>query len=476
YWTHQLEAISPLELPTDFPRPAIQSIRGATKQLQIDTSLSEQIMAFAQAQHITPFMLILSACKVLLYRYSNQQDICIGSPVAGRTTKAVEPLIGCFVNTLALRSQLDAGQTVQDLLQTVKQVTLDAFSNQLVPFEQIVEVLGIERDLSRSPIFQVSFTYQNTPPPQANFVGELEVDTGLEVDIPVTTQRDLSIFAMETPEGLQLMMNYCIDLFQTETIQQMLEHLHLLLKAMIEQPQTTLGQLPMMSKQERKLLLEEFNPTPFAYPQDQSITDLFEQQVTNHPDQIALVFGDRTWTYEQLNAQADRLAHYLQQRYEIESGDLVAMMLPRSEWAIIAILGILKAGAAYVPIDSKYPLERKQYILEDTQAKVLLIQSDALMEVIDFELKVCSVDLELLAFDAIESTFDEPKLLHPKTQLAYVMYTSGSTGVPKGVLIPHQAIARLIYNPDFAFLNEQSRLYQYAPLAFDASTFEIWGA
>ncbi|MEM9821143.1 MAG: amino acid adenylation domain-containing protein [Bacteroidota bacterium] len=475
YWKGQLREVTPLELPTDLPRPAIQSIRGGTLATQLNKEVTQQLLSLAQSQQVTPFMLIMAACKVLLYRYSNQQDICIGTPVAGRTTKASEQLIGCFINTLAIRSKVEADMTFEQLLQNVKQTTLDAFANQLVPFEQIVEVLGAARDMSRSPIHQVSLSYQNVPDAQEVPEASIQMDDSLAAELPITTQRDLSIFAKELPDGLVLAINYCIDLFTEQSIEQMLKHLHLILQSVLESPQTPVAQLAMIDQGEKTLLLQEFNPTAVAYPSDQNIIHLFEQQVEQSPEQIALIFADQQWSYQALNQQANHLAQYLRQQYQVGQGDFVAMLLPRSEWAIVATLAILKTGATYVPIDLKYPQERKQHILEDTQAKVVLTLSSQLAEVMDLDATLCSVDIEIDNFEQENSPANPNFAQKGGQHLAYAMYTSGSMGQPKGVLIPHRAIARLIFNPDFAFLGPSTRIYQYAPLAFDAATFEIWG-
>ncbi|MEM9819502.1 MAG: amino acid adenylation domain-containing protein, partial [Bacteroidota bacterium] len=476
YWKIQLNELTTLELPTDFPRPAVQSIRGANLAVQLSPTTTQQLLALAQSCQVTPFMLVMAACKVLLYRYSNQQDICIGTPIAGRTTKATEQLIGCFINTLAIRSQVDSDMTFEQLLAQVKQTTLDAFANQLVPFEQIVDALGTERDMSRSPIYQVSLSYQNTPDAEGMPGGEEAPEGTTGMTLPVTTQRDLSIFAKEFPDGLVLTMNYCVDLFAAHTVEQMLKHLQMILQSIVESPKASVAALGMIDREERTLLLQEWNDTAFDYPDDQSIAHLFEQQVEQTPEQTALVFGTKLWSYQELNTQANRLAHYLQQQHQVGQGDFVAMLVPRSEWAIVAILGILKTGAAYVPIDLKYPQERKQHILNDTQAKVVLTLSDQLAEVMELDATLCTLDMELSAFEQ-EGSASNPDFAQQGGQhLAYAMYTSGSTGLPKGVLIPHRAIARLIFSADFAFLGQETRMYQYAPLAFDASTFEIWGS
>ncbi|MEM9821491.1 MAG: amino acid adenylation domain-containing protein, partial [Bacteroidota bacterium] len=473
YWKQQLTGVSPLELPTDFPRPKIQSTRGNNQFLLLNPTLSQQLHQLAKQQQVTPFMLLMAACKLLMHRYSGQEDICIGTSVAGRTARATEALIGCFVNTLAIRSQVNQQQSFVDFLQQVKQSTLDAYANQTVPFEQVVSAIGIERDLSHSPIFQVSLTYQNTPPAQQRFSEDIHLDESPTESLSIKTQRDLSFFASETEEGLQLAINYCTDLFNDQTAKGMLGHLQQLLQAIVEQAGQAIGQLEMIGQDEQTQLIEQFNQTKADYPKTQSIAQLFEAQVALHPEKTALAFNDQSWTYQELNQQANLLAHFLVEQHQIQSGDFVGILMDRSEWMIISILGILKAGAAYVPIDPKYPGDRKAFMIQDTAIKTLLILSEHLFEAATLDVSTFALDIQL---DELEQ-FDRqtsPKVTSHIQDNAYIMYTSGTTGQPKGILIRQQSVIQLAHEQRHLAVNKDDKVLQWSNFAFDGSIYEIF--
>ncbi|MEM8906776.1 MAG: amino acid adenylation domain-containing protein, partial [Bacteroidota bacterium] len=475
YWTQQLEDVKPLALPTDFPRPAIQSIRGGATFIELDAAFSEQLLQLAQREGVTPFMLIMSVCQILIARHSNQTDICIGTPVAGRTAKATEALIGCFINTLAIRSQVPLDTPFVDFLQSIKQTTLDAFAHQLVPFEQVVEATGTERDMSRSPIFQVTLTYQNMPEAKEDFSDDLEIDADFMGHLSITTQRDLSFFVEERPHGLAIAINYCLDLYRPETVQQLLLHLENLLHAIVEQPKQVIQQLDLVGQTEREKLIHDFNQTQVAYRREATLASLFAIQVQERPQAIALVCGAKQWTYQELDELANYLAQNLHDQYQIQAGDFVGVLMTRSEWMIISVLSILKLGAAYVPIDPNYPAERKAFIIKDTQIKCLLILSEHLFEVTTFDMAVFALDVQL---EPIEESNPVHPILYPGSanDIAYVMYTSGTTGQPKGTLVTQQNVVKLIEETGAIAVQPNDRVLQWSNFAFDGSVYEIFAS
>ncbi|MEM9819585.1 MAG: amino acid adenylation domain-containing protein, partial [Bacteroidota bacterium] len=475
FWMEQLNGVSQLDLPTDYPRPALQSFRGGTEAMAFSKELSDQIVDFANQYDVTPFMVFLAAFKNLLYKYSGQEDICIGSPIAGRTIKEVESLIGFFVNTLTLRSQIDPEMSFLDLLSTVKGTLLDAYANQLVPFEQIVERLGVERDLSRTPIFSITLSYQNTPDTKEKSLGNIRFE-GMDSDnLEITTQRDLSVFVEESPHGFIVAMNYCIDLYKGSTITQMMEHFSMLLSAIIKDPEQKIGHLSMTTPEERNQLLLGFNDTALPYPGDQSIIDLFEAQVAKTPEHTALVCKGQSWTYQELNKKANILAQLLKEEFELGKGDFVGIMMPRSEWMIIALLGILKTEAAYVPLDLSHPSDRKAFVAEDTDLKALILLSENIFDVTTLDVPGLAIDIQFSEFE--EQFPDEaPEREGGSQHPAYVMYTSGTTGKPKGIVVRQQNVVKLAKESNEIAIFDHDRVLQWSNFAFDGSVYEIFAS
>jgi len=370
YWKEQLDGIPPvLELPTDRPRPAVETFRGAKQSLFLPKSLTQSLKSLSQEEGVTLFMTLLAAFQTLLHRYTGLDDIVVGSPIAGRKQVETEELIGFFVNTLVLRTNLSGEPTFRELLRRVREVALKAYDHQDLPFEKLVEELHPERNLSHSPLFQVMFVLQNTPKQVLELPGlslsSLEVESG-------TAKFDLTLSMTETELGMQGSLEYKTDLFDTSTIQRMLGHFQILLESIAANPDRSISDLPLLTDAEQHQLLIEWNDTKADYP-DQCIHQLFEAQVERTPDAVAVVFGTERLTYHELNRRANQLAHYLRS-LGVGPEVLVGICLERSLEMVVGLLGILKAGGAYVPLDPEYPKERLAFMLEDAQVSVLLTQ------------------------------------------------------------------------------------------------------
>ncbi|MEL6558316.1 MAG: amino acid adenylation domain-containing protein [Bacteroidota bacterium] len=441
YWQQKLENFSELQLHTDYARPEVQSKSGSTVSFQVDTTLSNGIKSLSQREGATVFMTLLAAFKVLLSRYSGQEDICVGTSVANRTQKELEGIIGYFVNTLALRTHATADRTFKDFLQAVKQTTLDAYDHQQVPLETVVDLVVGARDQSTNPLFKVLFVLQNAPKSTAEGV-ELK---GLTLSaygekIKETANFDLKLTAHETKRGFNFILNYSTDLYKESTIQRMVEHFQQLLAAIVQSPASSLSELEMLSKDEKHQLLEVFNDPNFSsLLYEGTVVDLFEEQVSKSPEAVAVVSEGKELTYQQLDERSNQLASQLISN-GISSNDLVGICINRSLEMIVGILGILKSGGAYVPIDPEYPQERKDYMLEDTGVEILLTDRENSLNFSGREgLNVIELDTDWNKKFGEDGTKKLKSVASPGN-LAYVIYTSGSTGRPKGVQIAHHSL------------------------------------
>ena len=428
YWLKQLEnAPKVLELPTDHPRPAIQTFRGATYSFKLSKELSIALNKLSQQQGTTLFMTLLAGFQILLWRYTAQEDIVVGSPIANRNRAEIERLIGFFVNTLVLRTNLEGNPSFEELLKRVRKVALGAYAHQDLPFELLVEQLKVERDLRHAPLFQVMFVLQNAPMSALELPG-LTL-TSLEGDRD-TSKFDLTLYMTETLEGLVGSLEYNTDLFEVNTIQRMVVHLQTLLSGIVANPQQRLTELPFLTELEQHQLLREWNNTEVEYPL-LCIHELFEAQVEKTPDAIALVFENQQLTYRQLNQWANQLAHYLQ-CLEVGSGVLAGICFEPSLEQVVSLLAILKAGGVYVPLDPNYPQERLSFMLEDSNVHILLTQ-ESLTE------KISSQNAHIVCLDRDRDAISRESVENLNLQttlddLAYAIYTSGSTGKPKAVL------------------------------------------
>jgi amino acid adenylation domain-containing protein len=468
YWVNNLKGVEPLNLPVDYARPAIQSNNGAFFRYELDKTLSDKIYDLSAREGTTLFMTLLAAFDILLYRYTGQEDICVGATIANRTQKEIEPLIGFFANALALRSNLKNNPRFKELLAQVKDTTLAAYTYQDVPFENIVDDVTEGRDMSRNPLFDVLFTLQNNPVNKTIDLGELilsqePLETG-------TTQFDINFNVTETVNGLVIGVEYCTDLFSRDTIARLPVHFEQLLHSIVKDPLNNINALNILTPDEKKQLLKTFNHTEISYPQDKTVIDLFVEQACRTPDDIAILFGDTKLTYQELNEKSTQLACYLVDTYQIGQDDLVGIMMDRSDWAIISILGILKSGGAYVPIDPEYPPERKSFIINDTGLKVLIIQCESLFDLEKFNVNVFSIDLQLPGIN--NQKYENIKLSGRGKPggLAYVIYTSGSTGNPKGVMIENRSLMNYLL---FAISHYSENIRSFSFPLFTSLSFDL---
>ena len=359
YWKEKLMGLTPLELPIDYTRPSIQSTHGASLKFNISKELSDQLQQLSQLEGTTIFMTLLAGLNVLLYRYTGQPDICVGTPVANRLQKEVEGLIGFFVNTLALRNEVNSEQSFRELLQQVRTAMIEAYEHQEVPFEKVVEAIVKERDLSRTPLFQVMLVLQNTPEAPKIELSGLQL-SGDSV-VSNTSKFELTFSINETPSGMKGSVDYNTDLFSVETIERMVEHFKMVLTSIVKTPGEKICRLKMLSEAEENQLLFDFNNTSVDYPRNKSIIDVFEKQAEKTPDAVAVIFEEDHVSYKELNQRANQVARYLKSKGVIEE-TLTPICIERSADMIIGILAILKAGGAYVPIDPQYPQERIDFI------------------------------------------------------------------------------------------------------------------
>lgn len=472
YWKQQLAGASPLlELPTDRVRPPIQTNCGGIKRFGLDDHLTQKLKSLSEKSGATLFMTLLTGFVILLSRYSNQQDILVGSPIANRNRSEIESLIGFFVNILVLRTDVSGNPSFWELLQRIRQVAMEAYSHQDIPFEQVVDALQPQRNLNYSPLFQVMFVLLNTPP------GKLELPglslTPLEIETQ-TAKFDLTLLMTETEQGLSGSLEYNCDLFEEGTITRMMGHFVTLLEGIVANPEERISQLPLLTQPEQKQLLVEWNNTQTKYPADKCIHQLFEEQVQRTPNAVAVVYDNQQLTYHELNTCANGLAHYLQS-LGVKPDTLVGLCVERSLHTIIGILGILKAGGAYVPLDPDYPSDRLAYMLNDSQVCVLVTQEKLLTSLPEHSARVVCLDQDWQ--DISHESKDNPINSSTVDNLAYVIYTSGSTGQPKGTLVNHSNVVRLFAATDAWYkFNCDDVWTMFHSYAFDFSVWEIWGA
>ncbi len=467
YWRSQLGGDRPvLQLPTDFPRSRVQSFRGAAHTFPLSLALSQALSHLAQTQAATLFMTLLTAYIVLLHRYTGQTDILVGCPIANRNRKEIEGLIGFFVNTIVIRTQLADNPTFLDLLQRVRTLTWQAYDHQDLPLEKLVEDLQPTRDLSYNPLFQVKFRLEAPPPDRVDLPGLTLTSLG---QMNPTTKLDLSLDMYETSNGLVGGLEYNQDLFSAETIQRLANHFCTLLESIVETPNYRISELSILSPADIQQILVDWNQTTVDYPQDPCFHQLFEQQVEKIPEAIALIFQNQTLTYRELNQRSNQVAHYLQQR-GVQPETIVGLCIERSPEMIIGLLGILKAGGAYLPLDPTYPPERLGLMLADAQVPLLLTQSHFSDRLPPSNLIYLDHDRDAIARCSDQNPLSTATL----DNLAYLIYTSGSTGAPKGVLIPHRGLTHLTFDKiRVCQVDATSCVLQFFSLSFDASIPEI---
>ncbi|MFY1824742.1 non-ribosomal peptide synthase/polyketide synthase [Myxococcus fulvus] len=469
WWGEALKGAPPvLELPTDRPRPPVQGYRGASVPVRLSTELSESLRQLGRREGATLYMTLLAGFQVLLARYSGQWDVVVGTPVSGRTVKETEGLMGFFVNTLALRARPDSARSFEVFLRQTRDSVLGALAHQDVPFERLVEHLRPERDLSRSPLFQVLFTLQDAAP-----LLSLPGVTASPWDFASTIAKfDLELLLVDAPgAGVEGQLIYNADLFESSTVQRLAACFLELLSNLSARPQARLSTLSLLPAEDRARLLVEWNQTAVEFPREACVHHLFEEQVALRPDAVALEFGDERLTYRELESRANQLAWALRAR-GVDVDVLVAVCLDRSVELIVSLLAILKAGGAYVPLDSSYPAKRLEQMLEDSAPR-LLITTRVLLEQLPREGRPELMLLEEERLDGQPTT--APRMPVSGRNLAYVDFTSGSTGRPKGVAVEHRGVLRLLYGAPYAKLGPEETFLLIAPISFDASTLEVWG-
>lgn len=471
YWKHQLAGASPLlTLPTDRPRPPVQTYRGAQIKLHLPDTLTRDLKQLSEQEDVTLFMILLSAFMILLHFYSGQDDIIVGTVVANRIHKEIEELIGFFVNSLVLRANLDGNPCFRDLLKQIREVTLEAYAHQNVPFEKLVEELRPERNLSYNPLFQVLFALDNAP--KSNATLEDIVLNPIEID-SATSKFDLALLLFEEGERLTGAIEYNTDLFDLATIERMRDHLLTLLQGIVKGATLPLSQLPMLSDAEQRELLFTWNDTQQPYALDMGLHHLFEAQTQRTPDAVAIIHEDVQITFQELHCRTNQLARYLRS-LGVGPEVCVGICVERSTDMIVGLIGILKAGGAYVPLDPDYPQERLRLIADDSQFSVLLTQQH-LVRVLD------RCDVRHICLNSEQSLIEKEsredlQVSAAAANLAYVIYTSGSSGKPKGVAIPHRSACAFLHWAKTIFLsqNDDMRMLASTSICFDLSVFEIF--
>ncbi|HEY4034598.1 MAG TPA: amino acid adenylation domain-containing protein [Ktedonobacteraceae bacterium] len=470
YWREHLSGVpAVLELSTDHPRPAVQTFRGAQHHFVLSQELADALKALSRHKGVTLFMTLLAAFKVLLYRYTGQTDMVVGSPIADRNRSGMEGLIGFFLNMLVLRTDLSESPSFEEVLRRVGEVALGAYAHQDLPFEKLVEQLNPERNMSYHPLFQALFTLRSDPPSAFDLPGLHLQLTEIENE---TAKFDLSLTLKDTEQGLTGTWEYSTELFELATISRMGGHFQTLLEGILANPKQLISELPLLTADERQQVLVEWNTTKSEYPLEQCLHQLFEEQVKRTPEAVAVVFEDRQLTYWQLNRRANQLAHYLQQ-WGVRPDVLVGLYVERSLDMVIGLLGILKAGGAYVPLDPGFPSERLTFMVEDAQASVLITQQHLRGHLPAHKAKVVCLDTDQAVL-AQQSETNLPPTATP-AHLAYVIYTSGSAGRPKGVQIIHRAVVNFLLSMrQRPGLRAEDTLLAVTTLSFDIAALELF--
>jgi amino acid adenylation domain-containing protein len=473
YWRQQLEELPVLQLPTDKPRPPVQSYRGRSFNFTVPAPLTAELKKLSNAEGVTLYMTLLATFKILLWRYSGQSDVVVGTPIAGRNHLATEGLIGLFVNTLVLRTSLSGDPSFRELLDRIREVTLGAYAHDNLPFEKLVEELQPERDMSRSPLFQVMFSLQNATAETLRLAGLEAIDTGVGDE---TAKFDLAFGLAEIGGELLGSLQYNVDLFDAATMERLVQHYELLLEGVVADPDRQLSQLPLLLEEDRHKLLVEWNDTHVVYDLEKCVHQLFEAQASQTPDAEAVVAGQVRLSYGELESRAEKLARRLR-REGVGPEQRVGILVGRGAAMVVAPVGVLKAGGAYVPLDAAYPAERLSLMADDAQLSALVAEEGLNAEFVQPGVKI--VRLDKATGDCIDDSFaSDVELRIPNVtpeNLAYVIYTSGSTGRPKGVAITHRsAVAFINWARDVFAPSALRGVLASTSLSFDLSVFELF--
>jgi amino acid adenylation domain-containing protein len=464
YWRRRLAGLPALAMPTDTPRPAVQTFGGARRRLALSPALSAAVRALARREGTSLFMTLLAAFEVVLHRYTGQDDLALGTVSAGRGQPEVERLLGVFANPVCVRADVGRDPTFSELLARVREESLEALAHDDVPFESLVKALGVERDAGRNPLFQVAFSLEAPRAPVTGWdAGHLDVDTG-------TSKFDLYLELDERPEAIVGRIVYCTDLFRPETIERFARHYERVLESVVANPRQRLSEVQLLDEAERRQLMA-WSVATAAYPDTATVHALFETQAARTPEAIALIEGDRRLTYRELDERANQLAARLRRR-GVGPDVPVGVFLDRSLDTIVAFLGILKAGGAYLPLDPAYPPERRRFMLDDAGVRVAITSAVLRERLREPAVEVVLVDVP----EAVASGRTPAVAATGPDHLACIIFTSGSTGRPKGVAVPHRGIVRLLFGQTFARLDATRTVLLVSTLSFDASTFEVWGA
>ena len=470
YWIHNFEDDIPLlNMPTVFPRPNVQNFEGNNYFSKLDNKLYNQIADISKKLDITPYMLLLSVYYILLAKYTSQDDIVIGSPISGRYNPETSNLLGMFVNSLPLRNKINGDYSFTEFCNIIKTNCIESFKNGTYPFDKLVEDLKIKRDTSRNPIFDTMFTYQSEGYHNVNFNG---VTGKYFIPNNKISKFDLSLEIVPMNNEYDLRYEYNTKLFNEDFIKRLSSHFINILKTVLNNFQIKINEIDMLSQEEKKQILYDFNNTKVPYPSNKTVIELFEEQVTKTPDNTAIIFEDQKLTYRELNEKANSLARFLMSN-NAYTGDIICILLDKSVEMIVSILGILKLGATFLPIDINYPKERIDYIIRDSKSDILLTSQDLVNKAND-TIQVLTVDLNNIQISQYSG--ENLDITYDTNNLAYVMYTSGSTGNPKGVMVNHKNIVRLVKNSNYVKFSNDEHILQTGSIVFDACTFEIWGA
>ena len=463
YWLSQFEGEIPvLNLPADKERPASKTFKGASLAAKIDHSVLDKLNKAGKASGSTMFMNLLACVNVLFYRYTGQEDIVIGSLIGGRDHSDLDDQIGYYINTLALRTRFDGSGSYEDVLKQVKEVTFNAYEHQLYPYNELVDLLKLPRNINRNPLFDVMVTLRSAMEQDAEFTIAGLKTSQYDADESRAIKYDVNFIFSESKAGLDLCLEFNTDIYSTEQMKRMLKHFENIIAAVAQNPKQYLSAIDLLGKEEKKLLLDDLNNTSVDFPSDKTIVDLFEDQVKKTPGNPAVIFEDIELSYQELNFVSNQLGDYLRKTYKVKPDDLIGLKLDRSEWMVIAILGILKSGGAYVPISPDYPHERINYLIKDSECKLIIDEG------------------ELEKFQKVQNRFNQENQsvgLEPR-HLAYCIYTSGSTGAPKGCLIQHNSLVnRLSWMQRRYPLIDNDAILQKTTFVFDVSVWELlWWA